>query len=141
MEPGHLGFISRILKFRCPTCEEVQPYSDVLGTVRPRDASEAHQCAKCGDMLIGRLPFLVQLLAFLVFIGPVFMTSESIGFAVLSDVPLISHFHEGRGYLEVNFVGFLIVVSLFVFPASFVAQLISARVITKIEVDKGWRRT
>ncbi|WP_353314995.1 hypothetical protein [Shimia sp. NS0008-38b] len=77
--------------------------------------TEAHECDGCGALLFyltgerrNRRFFLLGL--------PMLLLCATIGGELAVNAKGLHHFHEARGHVEPNFLGFLIICALFVVP-------------------------
>ena len=66
---------------------------------------------------------LRETITFLFFAGPVFIISALLGMSIMTLEPAFSYFHEARGNVELNFMGFLMAIGIFVLPSMYCANL------------------
>ncbi|MBO9478362.1 hypothetical protein J7382_12520 [Shimia sp. R11_0] len=109
--------LSKICGMRCPECRTLQVASRLTKTNpwRGWNKTEAHKCDGCDANLY--LTGKRRNLRFFLLGAPLFFTSAFVGFAIMNHLEGLHHFHETRGHKEPNFLGFLIVCFLFVYPS------------------------
>ena len=105
---------SYIANLRCAECDQLQPVFQMSRTNEARASIlgplEFFACRKCETKL--RIADYNKMLHFLMIL-PVFLTSAILGAVVLSRIGLF-----GRGEYEgINFIGFVVIVTVFVMPA------------------------
>lgn len=107
---------SKICGMRCPECRTLQAASWLIKTNpwRGWNKTEAHECDGCGAnfYLTGKR----RNLRFILVGTPLFFASIFVGFTIMNHLEGLHDFHVARGHNEPNFLGFLIVCFLFVFP-------------------------
>jgi len=108
--------LSKLCGMRCPECGNLQVTSRLSKTNpwRGWNKTEAHECGACGSALY--LTGEGRNRRFFFLNAPVFLLSALIGAEIVKKAEGLYHFHEARGHDEPNFLGFLILVALFVFP-------------------------
>jgi hypothetical protein len=63
-------------------------------------------------------------ITFLVFVVPVFVLSAVLGMRIVTLEPAFFYFHQARGSVEPNFMGFLMALGVFVLPSMYFASLV-----------------
>ena len=112
------SMLSRLAGIRCPICQTLQPWRPLCGTNPPYRGVkwfDAHACAGCDANL--RLTGENRLTQFFLLMVPTFFATSLIGFWLVTQIEPLRYFHETRGHYEPTFLGFILVLALFVFPA------------------------
>lgn len=104
---------------KCPVCAATISLNKLFKALRRSKRSgkkESAVCPSCKTALQfergRRYNFVFALSIFM------FLFSAVIGSAVFSQFDATSYFHEARGGVEPNFLGFLLTIVLFVYPAA-----------------------
>lgn len=114
---ARLSLASRLAQIRCPLCNTLQPLRQIMGT-NPHSGqqwADAHACAGCDTPL--RLTGEGRLKRFFLLMAPTFLISAAIGFWLVIKIDALSTFNEGRGHIEPNLIGLLLVIALVITPA------------------------